>query len=69
MAIAYPSTMGKSILIAGLGRFTPAPAVKEVLQKIESELKKTQEAGYETTDLQVNPDDLKGSIGSFSGCV
>jgi hypothetical protein len=53
---------GKTVLIAGLGRFTPAPAVNTVLEKIQIGLKQAHDAGYETTELYLNPEDPKGSV-------
>jgi hypothetical protein len=58
------SGKGKTVLIAGLGRFTPAPSVNTVLEKIQVGLKQAHDAGYETTELYLNPEDPKGSLES-----
>ena len=58
------SGSGKTVLIAGLGRFTAAPVVNTIIEKIQAGLKQAQEAGYDTTMLELNPGDPKGSLES-----
>ena len=58
------SGRGKTILIAGLGRFTAAPVVNTVVEKVQAGLKQAQEAGYDTMMLELNPEDPKGSLES-----
>lgn len=52
------------ILIIGLGRFAPHhPQVpNDLKQKFATEMARVQAAGYETTALQLNPDDIPKSL-------
>ena len=52
----------KTVLIAGLGRFSRPDAVSTVLEKIEIGLKQAHDAGYETKELYLNPEEPKRSL-------
>ena len=52
----------KQILIAGLGRFTPAYVVVAVQEKVQADLKRARELGYEMTALEINPEERTSSI-------
>ena len=56
------SGKGKTILIAGQGRFTPAHARDTVLEKTQVGLKEAHDAGYETKIVELDPEDPKGSL-------
>ena len=58
------SGSSKAVLIAGVGRFAAAPVVNTVVEKVKVGLKQAQEAGYDTTMLELNPGDPKGSLES-----
>jgi ubiquinone/menaquinone biosynthesis C-methylase UbiE len=54
------------ILIVGLGKHAPTHAhtvaLEEIIQKFKAEMEKVHEAGYTTRELQLNPEDVTGSV-------
>ena len=55
----------KTVLLAGLGRYGPPADASANLEKGQAELKRAHEAGYETSLLELNPDDVTGSLAAL----
>lgn len=58
------STITKPILIIGLGRFAPQQTIDhgDLMRKFQAEMDRVHAAGYEPTTLQLNPEDVPGSL-------
>lgn len=56
------SGRGKTILIVGFGRFTLSPNAGTIVEKIQLSIKQAEEAGYNITMLEVNPEEPKASL-------
>lgn len=56
------STPNKTILVVGLGRFGPPNTVNDARAKVQSQLQKAREAGYDTTELQLDPENKAESL-------
>ena len=56
----------RHILIAGLGKHAPARvhtvALDDIIQKFQAEMEKVHKAGYTTSELQLDPEDVAGSV-------
>ena len=54
------------ILIAGLGKHAPAHAhtvaLDDIIQKFKAEMEKVHESGFTTSELQLDPEDIAGSV-------
>lgn len=56
------NTKSKTILIAGLGRYGPAASASANISKVQADIRRANEAGYRTQDLELNPNDIAQSV-------
>ena len=52
----------KSILVAGLGRYGPPAFSSANREKVQADMKKAREHGFDCSDLEVNPEEVSGTL-------
>ena len=52
----------KTILIAGLGRYGPSASASANKEKVQADIAKAREHGFECSDIECNPEDLSGTL-------
>ena len=58
--------MTKTILLSGLGRYGPQEDVTTNFEKAQAEIQRAHSAGYETTLLELNPNDEAGTLATVT---